>query len=556
MSESINTKYDVNTKLTPEMIQAKQSPYYGKGAVQSPAADVVEIQGKEGNKNSKYKKWGKIGAGIAAVALATVGIIFGKKKIDAKKVEKLEAEARKLAEEARAKAKKEAEQKAKEAAEKARVESEQKAKEAAEKAKLKAEQKAKEAEALARRKEIDHLNFVSEYKLKNEFSEIFQNGYSIPKEKSGWDYLHKIDKEGTFSDIEKLPEAIKENIEKGADISPQSIADILEKNMELLSDRNTYIECLHKLNNNYDVSIRIADRLSERDAILKEIVKELKTAAPNEGKSTYDVFKESIETVKGRHNAVKIARENKVKSIFEHNESETEKIRQRLVYDENYTPHPQHIELTQEQKKALIDTLNQEADINLSMESSMSDIMNAWHWKYVGLPIKLSKSAPEGERAILEMFPKYNGEVNGYKVKSEFKHAPLYRFMHVENEQEFLKQFEEIGSEYVPDTIQSCGKMKYYGEAYGGLNTQYNFTEWDKHNNIKLVIHPKGTISSAADIGDTKYGGIEAIYPAGTKFKYIGKFKKTVTKEELNKAMGDELKFDDFDRYEIHLQEM
>ena len=108
MSESINTKYNVNTKLTQSMINAPQQPYYPtKGAVQSPANDTVQIQRKV-DKKSKYKKWGAIGATIATLALSTAGIIFGKKKIDAKKAEKLEAEARKLAEEARGKAEAEA----------------------------------------------------------------------------------------------------------------------------------------------------------------------------------------------------------------------------------------------------------------------------------------------------------------------------------------------------------------------------------------------------------------------------------------------------------------
>lgn len=543
----------VNTDSQTVLSKNPQERVRGNKYESSPVCDTVHVSAKKEKWYQKYKN-GLVMAGVGV--LAVTGAILGHKTIKANQIKKAEAEARKFEQEARQKAY-EAEQKAKmEAAEREQAQRKAEA-EARRQAKIEAEAKAKaEAEALAKRHEIERLNTCAKWDLKNSFKENLPLKFELKKEHASYDYLYKLEKEGPFAGIEKLPEAIKPHVEKGADITPKGIAAFIEEHfLKYVDEKCNYYDCLSHLSSS-EANFEIGKELNKRDAVVREVVEELKKCENTEGKSTYEVFKDSITNVKNRHEAVKIARMKKVERIFEHNNSETAKIRERLVYDESYEPKFQHIELTNEQKKALIDVLNKEAGINLTMDSSMNEIMNAWHWKYVGLPIKINKQAPDGERAILEMFPKYKGKVNNYVVKSEFKHAPLYRFMHVDNPEEFLKQFEEIGSEYVPDTLQSCGKMKYYGEAYGGLNTRYNFVEWDDSKNIKLVIHPKGKHSAAADIGDTKYGGLEAIYPAGTRFKYVGKFQKTVTPEEVNKEIGKKFEFDDFQRYEIHLQEL
>ena len=532
-------------------------------------SDTFESQDKTAKKE-KQKKWGKVGASLAAVGIVVAGMIFGKKKIDANKARKVAAEAQAKAV---ARARELAIEKQK-AAEQAKIEAEILAKEraeAAEKARIRAEEaraKAKaEAEALAKRRETDHLNRSCEWNLDTCIGKEFPTSYRLKEEHTGWEYLEKLQQEGPFASIEKLPEAIKENIEKGADISPKAIAEYFEKGfLKTISkeDKSSYFSRLYDLNKYGSTSnSKIARELEKRDNMLREVVEELKASENAEGKNTYDTFKEAIAKVKNRYEAIKAARIERVKNISEQNESEVAKIKDRLVYDESFTPQSQRIQLTPEQKKAVIDTLNEEAGIHLTMDSSMYEVAEAWKRKYVGLPIKITKEAAEGERAILETFPKYDGIQRDWsgkeirKISSEFEHAPLYRFMHVENEVEFLKQFDRIGSEYVPDTIQSCGKAKYYGEAWGPIEARrYGFTEWDKHNNVKFVIHPKGKHSSAADIGETKYGSLEAIYPAGTKFRYIGKYKKVITPEEINKAMGHDFNFEDFERYEIHLQEL
>ncbi len=142
--------------------------------------DTVEIsrgklRGKWSKLEEKWDKWGKYAAGLGAIVLATVGVIVGRKTINAKRAEKIAAEARKLEEEARLRAEKKAEE--------ARIKAEQRAKAEAErqtqiKAQKEAEAKAK-AEAEERTKietqRIAEANAKKErqihnQKLINEFS--------------------------------------------------------------------------------------------------------------------------------------------------------------------------------------------------------------------------------------------------------------------------------------------------------------------------------------------------------------------------------------------------
>ena len=176
-----------------------------------------------------------------------------------------------------------------------------------------------------------------------------------------------------------------------------------------------------------------------------------------------------------------------------------------------------------------------------------------------------SMNDKQGETAILDMFPRYKGgilrlEGKEFPLKTygEFKYEPVYRQMHVDNPEEFIKQFESIGGTYKPGRLQSCSKEKLFGECWGGLdNTQYGFSEWNPNYNVKFVIHPKGPVSNAADIGEGKYGAYEVIYSANSEFKILGTVKRTVTPEEIRKSMPEiRNAFKDFDKYEIHLQEM
>ena len=126
--------------------------------------DTVEIKNNE-EKTSKLKKYGKIAAGVAIAALAAAGIILGKKKIDIKKAERLNADAQKLADETRVKAQQDAKKQAEELM--------------SEQVKLKAERKApikpeKEADAKAKpeateKSRIKAEGCTQEYKILSKY---------------------------------------------------------------------------------------------------------------------------------------------------------------------------------------------------------------------------------------------------------------------------------------------------------------------------------------------------------------------------------------------------
>ena len=186
-----------------------------------------------------------------------------------------------------------------------------------------------------------------------------------------------------------------------------------------------------------------------------------------------------------------------------------------------------------------------------SADSTIEELANAWRLKYISTPhIRLSN--PKFEKAILDTFPR--ADLSRMHRYGDFENEPLYRWMHIEDAPKFLKKFNPNGT-YTLDRLQSCSKEKHFGEIWGGLNTQFGFENWNKNYNIKFVIHPKSKQALAADMGHGKYGNYEAIYPAGTNFKVIGKVKNKVTQEEINKHVSDKIKFDDFERWEIHLQE-
>ena len=395
MSESINTKYDVNTKLTPEMIQAKQSPYYGKGAVQSPAADVVEIQGKEGNKNSKYKKWGKIGAGIAAVALATVGIIFGKKKIDAKKVEKLEAEARKLAEEAKIKA----EVEAKKAEEKARLEAEKQAElRAQQEAKLKsqkeAETKAKaEAERIAqetaKQKIVTHKKEIfSEFGTSKKYDETIRYLQTYQYGKDGIPLKYSRDSFLTdlSTELGKLSPAQRANIEHRFNIklNPTGYNKVgvelegiptIPTNLAQTESEQKFATIIRKFTQENEVLLENPEQKEILDAILQEIPEF--TAIIGKKQHHTHQYSVDVHTLKNLSSNLSNIR---AKGLNE--DSQTVLKYSTILHDlgkcfiEDYVPDRGHAALSTEIAKPILERLNLKPEIK---ERVLKQIQNH-HW--------------------------------------------------------------------------------------------------------------------------------------------------------------------------------
>ncbi|MCM1338098.1 MAG: hypothetical protein NC191_00320, partial [Muribaculaceae bacterium] len=240
-------------------------------------------------------------------------------------------------------------------------------------------------------------------------------------------------------------------------------------------------------------------------------------------------------------------------------------IKERIRYDENYVPNPS-CNLTAQQRQATAEELNKiiGSESNIPADASIGRLQSAWKNKYLSMPISLKNQ--EGETAILNSFPRYEagvmknpqGQVYHRLNTGDFKYEPVYRQMHVENPEEFVRQFDDIDGIYAPGRRQSCAKTRYYGECWGPLeSTQYGFAEWNPTYNVKFVIHPKGAISNAAEIGEGKYGDLEVLYSADSRFKILGRVKKTVTPEEIKANIsGFKNEFADFEKYEIHLQEI
>lgn len=298
-----------------------------------------------------------------------------------------------------------------------------------------------------------------------------------------------------------------------------------------------------------------------------KLIEEINYLREIEGE-TASIINKAVEHVNNGTTNVENVKNARYNEAINEYHTALEPIKARLEYDENYVPKPEIPEFTQEEKaelaKELTETLGEGWHQKVDENSTIGWMAEAWKNKYISTPFSMKNK--KAENAFLATMPRYDGtrkyssgRVYTYKSNDGFKYSPLYRQMNVENPEEFIKEFESnIGGEYAPGRLQSCSKEKYYGECWGGMfNTRYGFADWNPNYNIKMVIHPKGPTSNAADIGEGKYGDLEAIYAADSKFKVLGTVKRRITPEEMEKEIPDFTnKFDDFERYEVHLQEM
>lgn len=567
--------------------------------------DVVEINKTDISENednkSKFLKMGAVvGSGIAAV---TIGIFTAKhsslknvkkvveklKKLKFQELEKSKAEELKKAEEARIAQEKaqKAQQEAIKAQQEAREKAIQEAKQKAEKeAKIKAEQEAKikaekQAQLEAARKAKD-ANRKFEYNTENEVAQYIDPKRAI---------RNNIEqKEGeSFSDYLKRSKESSENIDnfdfgrRIENTEPDTVFNVVFEQFEKCHENggtasvDDFIKTLERTKSTMDITYddlyrqspygttTIYNKFSDYKKYIDKVVTEIKSTN-SEGDSAPNVVRKALKNLENK----KIARQNYVGEISQHYEQELGTIRGRLKYDEaNVLPIHKNVTISTEEKQKLVDELNSMLESggehpNFTIDTPLSTLNAAWKKKYISIPFSMN-NAQTGETAVLDLFPRYRSgisHVDGkdfpFKTSGDFKYEPLYRQMHVENPEEFIKQFENIGGEYAPGKLQSCSKAKLFGEAWGSLgNRQYGFTEWAEGNNVKFVIHPKGAVSNAAEIGEGKYGSYEAIYAPDSKFRIIGTIKKTVTPEGIQREMPDfRGEFGDFTKYEIHLQEM
>lgn len=378
-----------------------------------------------------------------------------------------------------------------------------------------------------------------------------------------YDFARKIENTEPQTVFSTVAEQLEKCHQNGGTATVEDAIKILENAKSQMSSTVYELKEIDSFGSKH-----VKTRFDDYNKYVDELIAELKSTNA-EGESAPNIVRKAMSNIENRKiafaNARKLAYETATKSY----EQQLAPIRERLHYDEaSVPPVNKHVTLNPEAKQQLADELNKiiapgGSNPNFTAKSDLYNMHSTWRAKYISMPF--SMQCKEGETAILDMFPRYesrilklDGERLPFRGAGDFKYEPLYRQMHVENPEEFVKQFENIGGEYRPNRLQSCSKEKYFGECWGGIgNERYGFTEWEPSNNVKFVIHPKGPVSNAADIGEGKYGCFEAIYSADSRFRILGTVKKTVTPEEIQKGLPNfKNQFEDFEKYEIHLQEM
>lgn len=582
----INSAYNINSKSLQTFQGSKNQKMMNAGIIKSDNYgldnDTVEIKNTENsgdNKKSKLLKWGAlVGSGIVAT---TIGLLAHKhisvknakkaaeelKKIKLQELENIRAE--KLKEEAKI-----AQEKALKAQEEAREKAIQAAKQKAEQeAKVKAEKQAK-LEA-ARKAETANRSF--RYNTEKELAQYIDPKGEISHNNSKLDgesfeaFRARINEEIEKIDVFDFGQKIK-------DTEPQTVFNVVFEQFEKCHNNGGNVsvdDFLKTLDNaksqmyityhdfsskgSYGTS-KIYDKFSDYKKYIDEVSAEIR-AINKEGEHPLAVVRKALKSIENKNHV----RQKFVSAVSQNYDKELGVIQGRLHYDEtNVPPFKKEVTISKEEKQKLVDELNSilksgGEQANYTVDTPLSTLQRAWKAKYISIPFSMDNKI--GETAILDLFPRYrsgitqiNGEDFKFKTSGNFKYEPLYRQMHIENPEEFVKQFENIGGEYVPGKLQSCSKEKLFGEAWNGT---YNFTEWNSGNNVKFVIHPKGAISNAAEIGEGKYGSYEAIYSADSKFRIVGTIKRTITPEIIKRDMPEfRNQFDDFTKYEIHLQEI
>ena len=393
--------------------------------------------------------------------------------------------------------------------------------------------------------------------------ENFDSYWARLKEKESkldvWEFSSKINNTEPETVFSCVIDELEKCYENGGTISVEDVVKILSDSKSTM-DRT--VRNFKKQSSYVPTSIQC--KFIDYKKYIDELIQEIKSAN-TEGEPATSVVRKALKNIENK----KLARQAVVDKIGQRYEQQLAPIKQRIHYDEaNVPPTNKKVTLNREETETLANELNEiiasgGENPNFSADTPLHKLQNAWKQKYISMPFSMNDK--QGETAVLDMFPRYKGGVlrlDGKelpcKTFGEFKYEPVYRQMHVENTEEFIKQFENIGGTYKPGRLQSCSKEKLFGECWGGLdNTQYGFSEWNPNYNVKFVIHPKGPVSNAADIGEGKYGAYEVIYSANSEFKILGTVKRTVTPEEIRKSIPEiRTAFEDFDKYEIHLQEI
>ena len=524
-SNQDTTKITLNTKLTRDMIDRKQQPYPKSSRFEFvPTQDTLEVQTDKPNQKW-YQKHKGILIGVSAAALAAGAFIFGKKKIDAEKIKKAEAEARRLEAEARQKATEaEHQAKIKEAEElqakmKAEAEARQKAKlEAEAKAKAKAEEDARiEAE---RAKEAERLAELAEYNKKVEAATAkFDERCVIKPHPNNLDYkvIKETDKALYGTTLNEYGQFFVDTVKKAEEdgIKPEDITKIYQKmhdsaaltDAQIGSITSTYSAFSERGYNAKHQLIARRDFIRDIDTLKTEIPQQ-------EGEKLSDYLQRLINKRKENVAKEKQKRIETIKSRLHYETSIGEKEKIELTTDE-----------VEELRAALIKRKIAKTDKERMQNADLNHLISEYITESTG-----DYDAPEVsdriQKACFNHMSRYNSTTSMREFESgrdkTFVYEPLYRWMSKGKEcDKFTEETFKIGETYTFPWKQSCSKNKYYAET--------SFCDTNSEKNFKFVIHPKSETSRAIDIGYGNYGCNEAVYNKGEQFRIIDIYDEEVT---------------------------
>ncbi len=516
----------------------------------APEKDSLKISSQENKPKEKTglaKKWGKIVATVGGGIALLTGTLIVKKKLDIKNAKRLQEEARKksveIAQKARAEQLKR-EEEARTAAQKAFEEKAQRQLE--EKAKLKAEQEAKlKAQKEAEAQKAAQLAAEKAYqkKVKNISDSFFQKFGAGGTINVDSDFAKLYQKYTADEFLQGIIDTRKEAEKQG--LKESDIKALFVKIKEsTISTRFEYKDEFDKTAYDFNLSKAAQKR--------KDIINDIET------------LEQSVERKNGETFGDYLARLADIRKSKMQKTAHIERVKAKLQYDD-ITQEPAG--LTDEEMKRLIQW-KPEVFKDLSKEEALNKLKQYTDgWTQAHTADESNTSAYQQIEDILlkKAFKRYDSST--YRFRSnDYEVEPLYRWMSIykgyyklkpdgsvdynstiKSVDAFVDEYFKVGGEYTAPRMQSCSKNKGCAETY--------FHDNNQDMTVKLVIHPKGKVSKAADLGWGRYGENEAVYPAGTRFKVIDRH----LEECVNPYYKEDSPYSDervFFRWIIDLQEM
>lgn len=509
-----------------------------------PVTDSFE---KKDDKNSPkagfWEKWGKTVASVGAGTVAVTVSIVGLKKLNIAKARKIQEQARKTAQEQAERANAERLRKAEE---ESRLAAEKIKKQLEEKARLKAEQEAKikaekEAEALRLAKIAEENAYKEKVKnISDSFFQKFSTGRTVQVDRDFYDLYSKYTADEFLQGIiETVKEAEKQGL-KEPDIK-SFYAQIKE------STKYTRFEYKNDLERSW-FDFNLSKAAQRRNDIINDI----------------ENLEQSVERKSGESFGEYLTRLIDIRKSKMPKDSYIERVRAKLKYEDTSL---ESVELTDDDIKRLSAWRPHDFK-GVSKEEArkkLDTLLGEWQYAHCG-----STSGTVDYREIEDIiftkgFSRYDS--SKYQPNNhDYEVEPLYRWMNIqkgnykvkpdgsvdynskiESVDSFVDEYFKVGDEYVAPWIQSCSKNKAWAETY--------FHDNNAGMTVKLVIHPKGKVSKAADLGWGKYGDNEAIYPQGSRFKVIDRhLEECVNTNYVAGSIGDSNRV--FSRWIVDIQEL